>query len=79
VIVGQRSASGGDEFNGLISYLHVTARAKYTAAYTPAPIIEPDADTLFHISNPTGIAIEEANGLALTLNNSPTPVSTLLI
>lgn len=71
-LMAQKDTTGGSEFDGLIGFLHVTARAKYTSAYTPATIIEPDDDTLFLIHNPTGIAIEEANDLALTLNNTPT-------
>jgi len=78
VIMGQKTTAGGDEFNGLISHIHVTRRAKYTAPYAPSFAPKPDDDTLALIHNPTGVAIEEVNGLALTLNNSPTPVSTLL-
>ena len=78
VIMGQKTTAGGDEFNGLISHIHVTRRVKYTAPYAPSFAPKPDDDTLALIHNPTGIAIEEANGLALTLNNSPTPVSTIL-
>lgn len=79
VIVGQKTQTGGSEVDGLIGFFHVTARSKYTASYTPKPVIEPDDDTLALIHNPTGIAIEEASGLALTLNNSPTADPTFLI
>lgn len=78
-LVAQKTATGSGEFDGLIGFFHATAQAKYTAAYTPAAVIEPDNKTLFLIHNPKGNAIEEANGLALTLNNAPTASSEFLI